>query len=134
MFKLIGNLVPEVGEIVRLEGTLDDVFFFIVIAEEGRVVGLVLDIAVTRWDEVATLRPLSLVFTPTGCHCNELYTYNHRNIKKEGQVRPSLLQLSLVKVPTVLRPTRPCRHELEVLFLMLIREQSSVVLSGSLRA
>ncbi len=74
VFELIGDFIPEVGEVVGLEGTLDDVFFFIVVSEEGRVKGLMLDVAVTWWDEVASLRPLSFMLTPTGCHCNELYT------------------------------------------------------------
>jgi hypothetical protein len=86
VLELVGDFIPEVGEVMGLEGTLDNVFFLIVVTEERGVKGLVLDIAVARWDEVATLRPLSLIFTPTGCHCNELYTYNHRNIK--DRVRP----------------------------------------------
>lgn len=69
---------------MSLKSTLDDVFFFIVIAEEGRVIGLMLDIAVTRWDKITTLRPLSLVLASTSCHCNELYTYNHQNIKEDS--------------------------------------------------
>jgi hypothetical protein len=94
MFELIGNLVPEVGEVMSLEGTLNDVLFLIVIAEEGRVVGLMLDITVTGWNEVAMLRSFSLVLAATGCHCNELYTYNHHDIKaRSGKTIVAAIQL-----------------------------------------
>lgn len=54
---------------MRLEGTLNHIFFLVVVAEEGRAEGVVLNVAVLGWYEIAAEGTLGLVMiSSTSCH------------------------------------------------------------------
>jgi hypothetical protein len=68
VFERVRDFVSQAGKIVSFEGALDDVFLFVVIAEEGGTERLILDVVMLRRDEVTSQGTFCLVLTPAGRH------------------------------------------------------------------
>jgi len=76
MFDIVGNVLPEVGEIRRSKGSMDGVLFLAMVLEKSRCEGLIDHIAVLRRSKInlcVLLLCLMLGLVQVRCRHNDFY-------------------------------------------------------------